>query len=356
MASTAKRGRSWVVRWREGARCREKAYPDKRSADAARLQRTLEERGVVERDVPDKHQERPILDVISDWHADIVHRGRTSRHAALSRSRAALLLDKAGVSCLRQLSAQRVQAALGELDASLGTRNHYLRAAKSLSRWCWFQGWLESDPLAGLRRYNAEVDRRRERRALTDAEIVKLLAASDPERCIVYRIALGSGLRLSEIRSLTPDSFALDAEPPTITVEAGYSKHRRRDVQPVARDLAEAVRPFVERARAGGPLFDLQVRVWCRAAQYLRRDLRAAGIPYRTEAGYVDFHSLRHTYITRLVRSGVSPATARLLARHTDVNLTLKAYTHLGVVDTARAVPSLPVPVPEAEAEAARIA
>jgi hypothetical protein len=59
----------------------------------------------------------------------------------------------------------------------------------------------------------------------------------------------------------------------------------------------------------------------------------------------VDFHALRKTFITNLTRSGVAPKTAQLLARHSDINLTMNTYTMLGVHDQATAVEALP-PIP----------
>ncbi len=55
------------------------------------------------------------------------------------------------------------------------------------------------------------------------------------------------------------------------------------------------------------------------------------GIPYVDDRGhYADFHALRKTFITNLSRVGVSPTTAQLLARHSDINLTMNTYTMLG--------------------------
>lgn len=46
-------------------------------------------------------------------------------------------------------------------------------------------------------------------------------------------------------------------------------------------------------------------------------DLAAADIPYQNATGeYADFQSLRHSYITRLLRSGVSVPVTQRLARH----------------------------------------
>ena len=66
-----------------------------------------------------------------------------------------------------------------------------------------------------------------------------------PDRAMAYRVALGTGFRAKELRSLTPASFDLDADPPTVTVTAGYSKRRRQDVQPIRPDLAELLRPWL---------------------------------------------------------------------------------------------------------------
>jgi hypothetical protein len=56
----------------------------------------------------------------------------------------------------------------------------------------------------------------------------------------------------------------------------------------------------------------------------------------------LDFHGQRMTYISGLARAGVSPTKAQKLARHSDVNLTLRTYTHLKPEELASAVESLP--------------
>lgn len=45
---------------------------------------------------------------------------------------------------------------------------------------------------------------------------------------MLYTVAGMTGLRASEL-ALMPASFALNADTPTVTVEAAYSKHRHRD-------------------------------------------------------------------------------------------------------------------------------
>lgn len=66
-----------------------------------------------------------------------------------------------------------------------------------------------------------------------------------------------------------------------------------------------------------------------------------------SQGRFADFHALRHTYLSRLGRSGGSPKVMQLLARHSTVELTLGRYTHAGLFDLSAAVarlPALPVP------------
>src|SRR5262249_49880769 len=70
-----------------------------------------------------------------------------------------------------------------------------------------------------------------------------------------------------------------------------------------------------------------------------------------------DFHALRHTFITRLVRAGVKPKEAQALARHSTITLTMDRYAHTGLHDVAAAVealPNLPSEGPEAGRQALR--
>jgi site-specific recombinase XerD len=55
----------------------------------------------------------------------------------------------------------------------------------------------------------------------------------------------------------------------------------------------------------------------------------------------VDFHSLRHGFITHLVMANVPPKVAQALARHSTITLTMDRYTHLGMGDLVDAVGTL---------------
>ena len=74
----------------------------------------------------------------------------------------------------------------------------------------------------------------------------------------------------------------------------------------------------------------------------LRSDLEAAGIEFETEEGVFDFHALRHTFLTRLAKSGIPPKMAQMLARHSTITLTMDRYAHVTLHDQTTALESLP--------------
>jgi hypothetical protein len=74
----------------------------------------------------------------------------------------------------------------------------------------------------------------------------------------------------------------------------------------------------------------------------LRSDLVAAGIPYETGTGVIDFHALRGTYVSHLVASGASVKVCQTLARHSTPSLTIGIYAKASVHDLTGAVEALP--------------
>ena len=119
---------------------------------------------------------------------------------------------------------------------------------------------------------------------------------------------------------------------------AKKAKNRKPTKQPIPADFAAMLKDWLK-----GQEGRLWSRLACqRSAEMLRVDLKAAKIPEQTEDGEVDFHALRVTYITNLARSGIHPKTAQILARHSDIQLTMKVYTKLGRNEVADALKAMP--------------
>jgi integrase len=115
---------------------------------------------------------------------------------------------------------------------------------------------LTENPFRFLEKLNTELDIRHQRRPLDSEEFARLLAApkigspyagvSGPDRAMLYFTAAATGLRASELASLKPASFNLDANPPTVTLEAAYSKHRREDTLPLHSELVAILEPVID--------------------------------------------------------------------------------------------------------------
>lgn len=330
----------------------------------------------------DKERLRPIQDQIADYEASLRNRGASQSHVRATLQRVRSVCQGCRITRLADISASQVEQYLAKLrngGKSIASSNHYLRAMKMFLRWLVKDRRLLDNPISHLDGLNVELDRRRIRRPLSTDEFERLLDSTrkgrkrlcipGPDREILYIIAAYTGFRVGEIDSVTAQSFDFQSTPPTMTVAAGYSKRRRTDVIPLRDDLAQRIQKWL--LSKGGLENDQQLfRIaGKRTALMLQRDLEQARKEWLQEAKgnpaelarrektsflkyiddrglYVDFHALRKTFITNLARAGVSPKTAQVLARHSDINLTMNTYTMLEVYDQSVAVAALP-PLPK---------
>ncbi len=126
-------------------------------------------------------------------------------------------------------------------------RNH-LSAIKAFTRWLARHGKLPRDPLESVTKPNGKTDRRRERRMLLPEEWdwLRSTSAAGPERrgmtgserALLYATAIQTGLRASELASLTQGQLFLDTERPYITCKAAATKNKQAARQYVRSDLA----------------------------------------------------------------------------------------------------------------------
>jgi integrase len=210
--------------------------------------------------------------------------------------------------------------------------------------------------MQGVSGFNADEDIRHERRSLTDEELGRLIEAADrwpdlfgmpsPLRAMAFRLSAATGFRADELRRLTPESFRLDGPEPSIFLRAAATKNRRPADQPIPLSQARDLRAWLRDKPSGRPDLPLHHET----AKAIRRDLESAGIPYATDEGMADFHSLRAYYISALVRSGASIKEVQALARHAKAETTLKHYAKVNVRDLRGAVESLPTPAEKGRA------
>ena len=132
-----------------------------------------------------------------------------------------------------------------------------------------------------------------------------------------------------------------------LKARASTTKNGREAVLPLAPGIAEALRNAPpEPQNPVGRVFASKLP----RAERVSLDYQKAGIPRIDTAGrHADFHLLRYTFCTRLVRSGETLAVAMALMRHSDPKLTMKIYTDVGLLPTSDAILALPNLVPTLE-------
>jgi hypothetical protein len=177
-------------------------------------------------------------------------------------------LPASGNGKARRYPRTTAEALRGRLDRGVGgtTVNHYVGAVRSFTRWLVRDRRTGDDTLVGLSSVNATTDVRHARRPLSPEELGQVLQAaldnprdfrglSGRDRHYLYLAACGTGFRAGELASLLPESFALDADPPTATVPAAYTKNKRLAVQPLPPDVADALRGYLADRLAGSPVW-----------------------------------------------------------------------------------------------------
>jgi integrase len=408
----------YVAKWRDGAGVvRTEATGCKDETTARQVLADLERRaelvrsGVVtgaEAAIGD-HQGSPLtghFDAYDEHHqakeVTTIHREDTGRYLRRLAAECAFgtLADLRREILERWLSRQTVEG------MSARTRNAYRNAMVSFCNWCVETSRLAVNPFDSVPKANEKADPRRQRRAMTEPELVKLLAVARErpllealtvrkgprkgeryadvrpevrerldllgrERALIYKTLVLTGLRKGELASLTVAHLRLDDAVPFLTLDAADEKNRegndlalRDDLAADLRDwLADKLRRLQEEARQTGdpiparlppdtPLFDVPSRL----VKILDRDLVAAGIARRLQVSgkwvidkrdnrgrSLDVHALRTTCGTLLSKGGVAPRTAQAAMRHSDIKLTMGVYTDPKLLDVRGALGTLPL-------------
>ncbi len=167
--------------------------------------------------------------------------------------------------------------------SSAQTRNYYRAHLRTFGNWLVKDTRICENPFRHLEVETTATDRRHDRRELEADELPRLLhvardsakvfrGLSGPDRFHLDATACGTGFRAAALASLTPESFDLDADTPTVTLAARKPKNRKRKVQPLPADLAVLLGKYLEGKPAGQPVWG---GTWARdhrGAELLRGD------------------------------------------------------------------------------------
>jgi len=282
----------------------------------------------------------PLADLMREFIDELELRGRSRDYRRKVEQRCESVVAATGWKLLRDVDADQFRTWRREKSRTVGPRtlNHYTDALRNFFGWLVETGRLTHNPLVTITPVESRGREKNKRRALTDAEARELVATSG-ERSLIYLLALRTGLRRNEIRTLRWSDVLLDGPQPRLVVRASNAKSRREEAVPLAAELAQELNRIKLGPDASGKVF----RRGMPSHHTFRRDLVAAGIPHTDREGRrVDLHALRHTFGTSLAKAGVPLQVAMRLMRHTDPKLTARVYVDAGQLPTHEAIGSLP--------------
>ncbi len=235
------------------------------------------------------HQERPFGEHIDAYLMKLEAEGASPAHRANVRRNLQRLAADCQFKRLGSLSRDALERWLvGQEKAGMGprTRNTYRAAAVAFCNWGMETGRLMVNPFAKVAKAAEDVDLRRQRRALTEDELRRLLdvARRRPledrltvykgprkgqryanlrpevqrrldrlgrERALIYKTLVLTGLRRGELASITVAQVVLDTDPPYLVLEAADEKNRQGSTIPLRADLAADLRQWLaDKAKA----------------------------------------------------------------------------------------------------------
>ena len=342
---------------------------------------------------------------IADWGKAIKSKGRTADYVACRLARVRRVCSACGFAMWSDLNRPGVcSSILGYLaDLRDGKRetlvdgksvkekkitgqsfNYYVSALKGFGRWMVADKRAAESPFTQLSGVDDEdADRKRERRALSEDELRRVLraTASGPfrfgmtgaDRARLYRFAFETGLRSKQIRGLTVGDFQLDGEPPTVTAAARSVKRKTRHIQVLTSIMAAELQTAFASKLAAAAAFTLPGEG--RMVKMFRADLSTARDAWLDEAGddasermkrlrsdflatvdhqgqHAVFYSLRHTTGSLMAERGVSQNAIKTMLHHTRT-ATTDRYVHTSRAGLQSAVASLPDLSGESKAVAA---
>ena len=323
------------------------------------------------------HYDRRLADHLDEFLPVMRTRGKSDQDKL--RKEAILLAFAAGLKTLPELTHEAVDRYLAALPGSTGNKKKHLSAISGFVKWLLKKDRIEVNPLD---RVDAPTGgkKTKERRALAVEQIQKLLDAARTrplaqfhgrygnavgpgvrqreraqarrdaavagyvllgrERALIYKTAVYTGLRLGEIGSLRPHHLELDRAPfPRVEIPGKLTKNGQQArlllVPGFAAELADWIRDTGK--GPDDPLFHVPQA----AVRIMEKDLKRAGIPYRTAQGDADFHSLRMTANVMLGRAGIPARIRQLFMRHSDIRLTMATYDDESFLDLESAVKAM---------------
>lgn len=344
------KAKTWSIKYRnaKGKRVQENGFKTRteaaiRERDAIREVRE-ELAGI--RTPKIKQNEKPLDEHLSDCLQSLEAKGVSPDQVQLVKGRLTRAFDKCGMHLLSDLNANDFQtylAAIQKKGMSQQTCKHIVRHAKQFVRFLIDDDRIAVDPFKKLRPPKVS-ERRHQRRALTSDECTRLLKAvqscramyglSGADQEALFLTALHTGYRASELSRLVVANLNLEGEHPHVSLAGKNTKNRDEARIPLHDpQVVTFLKIWSDGKARDAKLWPGKWAPSRGGSKLMRQALKAAGIDYEVDGRKADFHALRYTFITNLIKAGWHPAYVQRLARHSDINLTFRVYTDLGLED-----------------------
>lgn len=282
---------------------------------------------------------KPVPEHVKDYFASLRASGVVVDHLTIATQMLNRLVSMGGWKRLGDITEQSLLGILARLEAegkSASYRNKYISRAKAFVHWC-MPDRLANDPLVKVKRINlARAKKKRARRAGTNDEIARLMAATPAGRRLQYAFGFLTGLRRSELASLRWGDLRLDEPIPYLQLREETTKNSKADRLPLHSAIVGLLRE-----RQGESDSPVVSRV--PDPKTIRKDLIKAKVEFTVDGRRLDFHALRHTFASNLDSTGASFSTKKALMRHADSDIT-EGYSHARMVELHRAIERLPTP------------
>ena len=211
--------------------------------------------------------------------------------------------------------------------------NGYLRTLQGAFQRAVEFGYLHDNPFKKIKKLKFPEN---ESLFITPKEFDKILVAeNDSLLRLIYKLAICTGLRMAEIRFLKWDSINFENSTIHIINHSEFTtKSKRSRIIPLHPALREELIAMKNQDKADEFLF-------ARNGFSLTKDYISSRFKKAVRLAKLNdkihFHSLRHTFASRLIQSGVSLYVVSKLLGHADVKTT-QIYSHLRDEDLKNAV------------------
>jgi len=333
----------WYIRWTDasGKRKKKKAAPTHAQAKEV-LTAKLAEVAAVKAGLPICNANEISLDDLLDRYLAARKPHITPKHLGEIESELNRAFTDIKAWRVGDVSREKIEQYLNRrADSGLSPRtiNNTLGHFKAIFNWAVKIGELPANPIACVSA-RPQYEKRRKRRALSDDETRRLIGAMDKGWLkIGAMLALYCGLRVSDIRRLKWSDIDLECNEISLRPEA--EKNRKGSSLPIHPVLRNNLVTWRKESLPGPGA--LVVKLPHKPVTRLKRALKKAKIPYKDDSDrYVDWHSLRHSFLTNLAKAGTGVKELQGLGRHSDPKLTFGIYVHSSKEREARAVAKLP--------------